>query len=578
VQIRPTNDIETPPPRCLHESIRAVTGGHCILCDGPLPIELIHDADAELLEAELEAQAELTSLDADAAFLSLAEFVRQGWHVLEPLNIEWNWHHDALCANVQGMLEEWMAFRDGERLRMRWQNLVLNICPSTLKSRIVMVFAVAWMWLRCPQWSVLCVSANPANVTRDAESCRDLVTSKWYRETFRVEWKIRDDIDSKSKFATTAGGTRYSRGMLAKVTGIHVDCILLDDPDDANDVHSEAARRERAGKWEAMGNRVNDLKACIRIILQQRVHVDDCTGDVLSRGGWLHASYALEFRDEWRRDTPFYSDPRTLEGENMHPARFTPEVIAGERLRLGSQGFEAQYNQNPSPREGGMLKRLWFRWCRIANRTPGPAKRPQGCSGDEARVIDVDTRGRMIVDWVTITVDATFGSLSDTASAVGLLVVAGIGHDRLVLDDKTKPMTFTQTKTAIRELLTAWPECTRVIVERKANGQAIIDDMEREFPGFIGVDPYGGKESRAAAMSPAIESGSVYLLEGAVWVDEFITELTVFPHGKRDDRVDSLSQLMAYFRESLDSQKLAAKNAAMNKLRSSTMMQAMLRR
>lgn len=529
---------------CPHAFTRKLGNGHCVLCDGPLEI---YDPQRELDAEERAAAEELAQLDADAARLDLAEFTRQGWHVLEPMELEWNWHHEALCKNVQGMLEEWLAFRDGERLKMRWQNLIINICPSSLKSRIVMVFAVAWMWLRCPTWSVLCVSANPANVTRDAEACRDLITSKWYRETFQVTWKIRDDIDSKAKFATTAGGARYSRGLISKFTGIHVDAILLDDPDDAHDVHSEAARRERAGKWESIGNRVNDQRACLRIILQQRVHVDDCTGDVLARGGYLHASYPLEYAPDRRRDTPFYTDPRTVPGENLHAARFTPEVIAAERLRLGSWGFEAQYNCNPSPLEGGMLKRAWFKFCRIAGRTLGTFKRPDGCRGDEARVLETDQNGRIKCDWMTITVDATFGSLSDTASAVGLLVVAGIGVDRFVLCDRTKPRTFPETKEAIRELLKEWPEVTRVIVERKANGQAIIDDMQREFAGFIPVDPEGGKESRAAAMSPAIEAGSVYLLEGEPWLDEFIAELCVFPRGKRDDRVDALSQLMTYF-------------------------------
>ena len=61
----------------------------------------------------------------------------------------------------------------------------------------------------------------------------------------------------------------------------------------------------------------------------------------------------------------------------------------------------------------------------------------------------------------------------------------------------------------------------------------------------------------------------MYLLDGEPWLEEFIAELCVFPAGKRDDRVDSLSQLMTYFREGTDAQRLEAKNAAMRALRGS---------
>ena len=555
---------------CHHKSIRAANGGVCVLCDQQT---LVAAAIEELTALELAARDELAKLDAAVALQSLYEFVLQAWEVLEPMPLDPNWHIKAICDNVQGMFEEWLKRRDDPTYVMRWQKLLLNICPSTLKSRIIMVFAVAWMWLRCPTWSVLCVSANPANVTRDAEACRDLITSPWYVNTFGVTWRIRDDIDAKAKFVTTAGGKRISRGLIAKFTGIHVDAILVDDPDDAHDVHSEAARRERAGKIEAISSRLNDKRHFVMIVGQQRVHVDDATGDALSRGGWLQASYPLEYHADWRRDTPFYTDPRTIEGENLHPIRFTDEVIALTKLELGSAGFEAQYNQNPAPREGGMFKRGWFRYFRIDGQPMNPAwKRTIGANADPTKVLEHKANGTLDLDWMSITVDATFGSLKATASRVGLLAVGGKGPDRFLFADRTKSMTYTETKAAIAALMLEFPATTRILIENKANGAALIDELGAAFSGLIGLETDGGKESRAAAMSPAVESGCVYLLEGALYIDEFLAELCVFPHGKHDDRVDALSQLMNYFRESTDAMKLAAKNAAFAKMGNSLFM------
>ena len=504
---------------CPHPTARMLGGGRCPLCDTDR--SLVDEATADLDALEEAAAQELADLDADAARLDLAEFVRQAWRQLEPLEIEWNWHHEALCRNVQGMLEEWLARRDDRKFKMRWHKLLINICPSSLKSRIIMVFAVAWMWLRCPSWLVLCVSANPANVNRDSEACRDLIASRWYRETFGVTWTVREDIDSKAKFATTAGGMRISRGLQSKFTGIHVDGILIDDPDDAHDVFSEPARRERSGKIEAISSRLNDKRHYVMIVSQQRVHVDDASGDAIARGGWLHASYPLLYDERLRRDTPFYTDPRKAPGENLHELRFTPSVIAEARLELGTQGFEAQYQQNPAPREGGMLKRAWFKLCRIVGEIAVHRCTHDECHHDPVTLqpafksIERDARGKLDVDWVAISVDATFGTVSDTASAVGLLVVAGKGGDRYILHDATEPMTFPATKAAIRALVDLYPQVTRILVEKKANGAAVMQDLECDLGSLlIPIEPEGGKESRAAAMSPAIEAGSVYVLDG----------------------------------------------------------------
>lgn len=578
------------PVLVCHPAIRALNAGRCPLCDPAHPFETrrevidLVDETAALEREENEARAELARLDRDAAYQSLAEFVRQAWHVLEPVELEWSWHHDALCANVQGMLEEWLrvrAERDEMRRtrklrawRQRWQKLVINICPGTLKSRIVMVFAVAWMWLHCPQWSVLCVSANPENVRRDAESCRDLITSMWYRLTFAPTWELRDDIDSKGKFQLSSGGFRMSKGMSGKFTGFHVDAVLMDDPDDAHDVHSEAERKARKGKVESISSRFNDKRHMIWIVIQQRVHVDDCTGDLLARGGWLHAQYPLHYDPERRVDTPFFIDPRGTTGQNMHDVRFTAEVITAARLELGSQGFDAQYECNPAPEGGNLIKLGWFRFFRVAQWTLGLTKRPTGAWTGDPDVLELDEVGRLRLDWLTISVDATFGSTSDTASAVSCQVIGGLGVKRYVFLDDTKPRTFSDTVTVIANLITIWQprvRCAmRILVEKKANGAAVIEVLAREFQGLIPVEPDGGKEARASAMSPAVESGCVYLLEGAAWLDEYLTgqdSVPVFPHGKRDDRMDSLSQAMNYHRADLDAMRLEAKNRALMSIR-----------
>ena len=62
----------------------------------------------------------------------------------------------------------------------------------------------------------------------------------------------------------------------------------------------------------------------------------------------------------------------------------------------------------------------------------------------------------------------------------------------------------------------------------------------------MAVTPEGGKDARAAAVSPSIEAGNVYLPhpQFAPWVTGFIEECAQFPNGAYDDQVDAMSQAL----------------------------------
>ena len=60
------------------------------------------------------------------------------------------------------------------------------------------------------------------------------------------------------------------------------------------------------------------------------------------------------------------------------------------------------------------------------------------------------------------------------------------------------------------------------------------------------MNPEGGKVARAAAVSPLIEAGNVYLPhpQYAPWVSDFIEECAAFPNGAHDDQVDAMTQAL----------------------------------
>ena len=68
--------------------------------------------------------------------------------------------------------------------------------------------------------------------------------------------------------------------------------------------------------------------------------------------------------------------------------------------------------------------------------------------------------------------------------------------------------------------------------------------LTHEIPGILPVNPSGGKIARAAAVSPLVEAGNVYLPHPlpAPWVNDFIEECAAFPNGAHDDQVDAMTQ------------------------------------
>ena len=485
---------------------------------------------------------------------SLFHFFKFGWHVLEPETpLELNWHHKLICDYIQAMLEDWIACKRGAMTKPRVQNALFNLPPGTTKSRIISVYAVAWMWLRYPSWTVLCLSGNPDVAERDAMLCRELIESDWYR-SLGATWVIRDDVDAKKKYRNSMGGERTSRGMMSKIVGNRTDAWLIDDPNDMYEVLSDSIRNGVNSKFnDQIFNRINDPRISLRILMQQRGHTQDATGFWEGKGDVVKVNIPMEFDPANVSRTPFgFCDPRTDKGELLHATRFTPEFVAQERRRLGSFMYEAQYNGNPKSLDTGMFKRRNWRFFRWADAPVLDTLRPAGClQKPEAPAVVLGYRpnGALDVGWLAITVDATFGSESDAASRVGLALCAGRGADRFVIADRSDVMSFPATLLAVEALVleakARFPKNPlRIIVEKKANGAAVIQTMKKKFHGFIAVEPEGGKFARANAMLPGQESGNWYLLDDAEWIPAFVDEFSLFGPGcDYDDRVDMMSQL-----------------------------------
>ena len=122
------------------------------------------------------------------------------------------------------------------------------------------------------------------------------------------------------------------------------------------------------------------------------------------------------------------------------------------------------------------------------------------------------------------------------------------GADKFLLDQIRGHLSFSATVAAVRTLSAKWPKAIRKLVEDKANGTAVIETLKHEISGIIAVEPEGGKEARAHAVSGEVESHNVYLPESSSWVHDFIEECAAFPTGAHDDQVDAMTQALTRLR------------------------------
>jgi predicted phage terminase large subunit-like protein len=113
---------------------------------------------------------------------------------------------------------------------------------------------------------------------------------------------------------------------------------------------------------------------------------------------------------------------------------------------------------------------------------------------------------------------------------------------------------FTETCKQIRALVQQYPDTGPILVEKAANGAAVIDALQHQMAGILGVTPQGSKVSRAQAASISVEAKQIWLpnprlrgqlLRERAWVEAFLDECCQFPRGKHDDQVDAFTQVVA---------------------------------
>lgn len=432
--------------------------------------------------------------------------------MLEPnTKLVWNWHLDALCAHLE-------AITHG-----RINRLLANVPPGSSKSLIVSVMWQAWEWTQPQLRSMryLATAFNDGPVKRDTRKCRDLILSDWYRSLWPEVVLTRT---GETSFANSATGTREGVAF-GSLTSQRGDRLIIDDPHSTETAESPAEREATTRKFrEGAMNRLNDQERSAIVVVMQRLHEEDVSGIIKKLGmEYVHLMLPMEFEPERRCSTIIgFTDPRKHDGELLDPARFPRETVEKLKRDMGSYAYAGQYQQRPTPREGGMFKRAWFadqiklaapagtRWVRHWDLAATSAKRKVAGQAATAGV----KLGRAP--------DGTFW----------------VGHVVRVLEEGA------DVRRTIKTTAETDGRMTHISLPQDPGqaGKVQAKDMVAMLAGWVvHAEPESGdKVTRAEPFAAQCEAGNVFLVKGD-WNDAYLDELCLFPGGAVKDQVDASS-------------------------------------
>ena len=457
---------------------------------------------------------DILNLQRELARRSLHDYIKMCWPVIEPgVPFVDNWHVGAMAEHLQ-------ACDAGQITR-----LLINIPPGTMKSTVTGVIFPSWLWGPAHKAYKRFVGASHEQTlaTRDNRKTRLLVESKWFQRRWTVP--LVSDQNEKTYFENSLRGFRQSSAV-ASMTGRRGDYVLWDDPHSPEKAYSDSSRETTIRVFkETLPSRVNDPVKSVIIVVMQRLHEGDVSGEILTGDyGYTHLCMPMEY--EKGRQTYYnalgWKDPRKEEGELLFPGRFPREVVDRDKKVMGAFATAGQFQQRPTPREGGMFQHEWFtQFLKVA-----PAGTRWARGWDLAATDDDPKSAR--------TAGVLMGEAPDGRIIVGDARAKRFGPDGVI---KMVQSTAIEDRRKYKHVAGSVPQ------DPGAGGKSWAQTIVKALVGHpytYSVEP-SDKVTRAMGLSAQFEAGNVWLIEGD-WNDEYIDEMCMFPGGVLKDLVDASSR------------------------------------
>lgn len=476
-----------------------------------------------------------------------------------------NWHHRLIAKEIQEMILR----KDGNA-----PSLVINVPPGSGKTEFFSVFAPAWAHVRTKQLRLLSMSYSKVLVERNSERVKLLMKSTPFQEMWPCafakdrmdEWRVLMSNHVKTEFLS-ASMSGQATGTRAGLNGDgYTGSLNIDDPDKPEDMFSKTKREKN---HRIMINTVSSRRMFTRddnqtpiILIQQRVHVQDCTGFILAGGLGKNFKYkhiivpALidqDYIDTLDDDIKHYCIRDICGTKQVNgcwsywPFKEGVESLF-DRREANEYSFMSQYMQRPIALGGNMIKVEKIKYYAADSNAYDDAITSDG---KNVRVLLCDLPTPPTFSRRFITADT---ALKDTElSDYSVFCHWGIWQDVLYLLDmdrgKMEAPELRRRFKAFAEM--AWSmnsyskgTLSKILVEDKASGTGLIQELGGKLPIPITPVPRSrDKVSRAHGAVPMIEAGRVALPWNKPWVLDVTAEMAEFKGDmthKHDDICDNL--------------------------------------
>ena len=470
--------------------------------------------------------------------------IRQARHRLLPWvqltvpGYDAGWFHHDLASELE---EFSAAVARGESPR-----LIISAPPRHGKTELVRKFAV-WHLARNAGHEVVSASYGQDLADDNSRSARGTardddahtvfpdIRNKAAEPRYRGDYQ-RADVDRVQRWAIGNGSTYTAVGVGGPLTGRGAHLGIIDDPIKDAAEASSATTRDGVWTWYNTVFRTRIAPGGGILIIMTRWHDDDLVGRLVKKASddpeadqWRVLNYAAIAEED---------GAHRKSGEALHPTRWPLSELrklkAALTDRFGPRWWLALFQGRPSPATGDLFKRDMLTFTRFY--TEHPADRA-------ARA-----------DRLFLSIDANFKE-TDGGSFGCARVIAQTGQDFAIVDEYRVRAGYSAFKAGCRSLAGKYPNLSVTLIEDKANGSAMVDELAGVLPNVIAWDK-GSKSKREAWelwSVPACESGALWLPEPehAPWVHDTVEEYIAAKGAKRgevNDRVDCDCQVLAYVR------------------------------
>ncbi len=388
--------------------------------------------------------------------------------------------------------------------------------PQHGKTRTISHLFACWYLGRNPHKRVIVASYGE---DRSSDTGRDVLRTLRDPKHLEVFPDCQVDLDaaSSTRIDLLEGGGFLAVSRNGALTGRNCDLLIVDDlVKDDRESRSPAILRENIAWFNKVGLTRLSPGAPV-ILVGTRWGNGDLFDDRLNEHpeeSWdvVNLAAIAEENDILGRRV----------GQPLWPERYSQEVLQQKRFEIGASAFTCLYMGNPTAAEGVTFSRDDWQYYTVM-----PEKFLR-------KVVSLDPAVKT-------------GAANDY-SALQCWAKTETGYFLLSSwRDKAEYLD-------LRKMVVAFNEQWRpdaLLVEDTSAGSSLAQDLlsTTNIPAKK-ITVTRDKESRAAAITPMIECGSVYLPKDAPWLNDFLDEISQFPRGRHDDMVDCAVQALSYLRDS----------------------------